>query len=168
MVIFILGRLSAKEDEFCWNIFRIKWLEHWPYSLSLGICHKLKPRIAAFVPQDPTSRVVEIDFGKFVSKGELEIKQIMGLIASNFPDHVTSKIKFRSVTYKFQRKTTKLNCRSLLERLVLEQRAEPSLYVEYKRNDDNEVVRILWITVDQRFFLFLIHSSSFTTPPRTT
>ena len=51
---------------------------------------------------------------------------------------------------KFQRKKTELTCRSLLERLILEQRADPEMYVDYKINEDNELVALLWITADQR------------------
>ena len=93
---------------------------------------------------------MEIAIGKFVSKGGLKLKQIIGLLASNFPDVVTSEKQVRNVMSKFQRKKTEGTCRSLLERFIHEQRADLDMYVEYKLNDDNELVELLWITTEQR------------------
>jgi hypothetical protein len=151
LVIVTLGELPSNNDnEFCWSISRVEGLDHGPCSLLSGACHKLDPRISSIVPQGPLAKTVEIAIGKYVSKGGLKLKQIMGLLASDFPDVVTSEKQVRNVMGKFQRKKTELTCRSLLERLILEQRADLEMYVDYKINEDNELVALLWITADQR------------------
>jgi hypothetical protein len=61
----------------------------------------------------------------------------MGLRASDFPDLVTSERQIKNGMLKFQRGTTELSCRSLLERVFLEQRADPDFCVDYKLNNDN-------------------------------
>ena len=117
-------------DEFCWRISRVEGLEHGPCSLLSGECHKLDPRIATLVPQGPICKPVELAINKYVSQGRLKLKQVMGLLATDFPDLVTSERQIRNVMLKFQSGTRELSCRSLLERLLLEQRADPEFFVE--------------------------------------
>ncbi len=150
LVVVSLGQVQPSGDEFCWRISRAEGLDHGPCPLLCGACHKLDPRIAVVVPQRALSPTIESTIGKYVSKGGLKLKQIMSLLASEFPDLITSERQVRNVMQKFQRKTNEFSCRSLLERLILEQRADPDLYLDYKINDDNELVGVIWITAEQR------------------
>ncbi len=77
------------DNELCWSISRVEGLDHGPRSLQEGDCHKLVTRIASIVPQGRLPEEVETAIGKFVSKGGLSLKQIMGLPASDFPHVVT-------------------------------------------------------------------------------
>ena len=149
LVIVSLGQ-PTDADEFCWRVSRVEGLEHGPCPLLFGACHKLDSRIADNVPQGPVTQVVENAIGKYVSKGRLKLKQIMGLLQSDFPDLVTSERQVRNVMNKFQRGSTEHNCRSLLQKLILQQRNDPDFYVDYKLNEDNEMVGLLWITAEQR------------------
>jgi hypothetical protein len=115
-----------------------------------GACHRLDSRIAANVPQGPVTQIVENAIGKYASKGRLKLKQIIGLLQSDFPDLVTSERQVRNVMNKFQRGSTEHNCRSLLQQHILQQRSDPNFYVECKLNEDNEMVGLLWITAKHR------------------
>ncbi len=121
---------TAEVDEFCWRISRVEGLQHGPCSLLSGACHKLDPIIVVIVPKRPVSQPVELAINKYASQGRLKMKQVMGLLAAEFPDLVTSEHQIKNVMRKFQRGAPELSCRALLERLLVEQRADPDFYVE--------------------------------------
>ena len=74
----------------------------------------------------------------------------MGLLTTEFPGLVTCERQVRNVMSKYQRGPTGSSCRELLQRLMLQQRADPDFFVDYKLNEDNELVGVLWITAEQR------------------
>ena len=107
------------------------------------------PSIIGIVPQRLTE-AVESAIGKYVSHGRLKLTQIMALLTTEFPGIVTCERQVRNVMSKFQRGPTGYSCRELLQRLMLQQRADPDFFVDYKLNEDNELVGVLWITAEQR------------------
>jgi len=87
-------------DEFCWRISRVEGLHHGPCSLLFGACHKLDPIIATIVPKGHASQHVELAISKYISQGRLKLKQVMGLLAAEFPDLVTSEQQIKNVMRK--------------------------------------------------------------------
>ena len=107
----ILTQLPINDNELCWSISRVEGLDHGPCALLENDCRKLDTRIASIVPQGRLSEEVEIAIGKFVSKGSLSLRHIMGLLASDFPHVVTSETQVRNAMSKIQRETSELSCR---------------------------------------------------------
>lgn len=138
--------------DFCWRISRADGLEHGPCSLIDGNYHKLNPRLAE-LPMAPMAEVApaaEAAIKKYVMKGRCKLRQIVGMLAEDFPNLVTSEEQVRNVMRKFRTQKPQHSCRALLTELLEEQRRDPDFYVSYLLNDDNELAAVLWITPDQR------------------
>ena len=138
-------------DEFCWRIRKVTGLEHRPCELlDHDDAHSLDPRIAQVLPQGSLPKDVLDAIKTYVLGGKLKLKQVMGMLASDFPSLVTSEKQVRNVMDKHKKSTHSLCCRALLEVLLTESAKDPDFFVAYKLDDDNVLTGVLWITPDQR------------------
>lgn len=141
----------APVDEFCWRIVKVTGLNHRPCSgLKHDDSHTLDPRVAQVLPQGPLPQDVLDVIRSYVLSGKLKLKQVMGMLANDFPSLVTSERQVRNAMLKHKQGVHSLCCRALLEVLLTESAKDPDFFVAYKLDDDNVLTGVLWITPDQR------------------
>ena len=136
--VFVALNQPTPVDEFCWRIRKVTGLEHRPCELlDHDDAHSLDPGIAQVLPQGSLPKDVLDAIKTYVLGGKLKLKQVMGMLASDFSSLVTSEKQVRNVMDKHKKSTHSLCC------LLTESAKDPDFFVAYKLDDDNVLTGVL-------------------------